>query len=56
MVGLDNPIDPSNLAEQKRDYPVTGYPVQLYTIKSGGNLPDGNRILQLPDVRSSPSV
>ena len=28
------------LARSEQDYPISGYPVQLYTVKSGGNWSD----------------
>ena len=37
------------------DYPVTGKPVQCYIVNSGGNWPERNWIVQLPDIQSNPT-
>ena len=41
----------SKLAGQEEYDPITGYPVQLYTLKSGGNWTHRNRAVQQPDIR-----
>ena len=45
----------SKLAGSKQGYPVTGYPLLLYQMKSTRNFPDWNRMVQLPDIRSDPT-